>query len=722
MRSSRIRSLLLTAVLLAFCGLGWFYLAPTQIGGSTHYVITHGISMEPMLHTGDLVVVRPVSDYKVGQVVAYHSTLLHTVVLHRIVRISGGHYTFKGDNNSFLDPTHPTRSLLIGAMWVHITHGGTVLNWIHKPWVAAALTGGVAMLLLFGGEQQRRRRRRRGRQPATETRTRPKAPARTVSPLANRYLLAASAVLALLFAGLGVYGFTQPKLSTTTTAVPYTQQVNFGYSGHTRPGPTYPSGLVTTGDPLYGQLVHHLKVTAGYRLSSTTAYSLKGNVRLRGTVANTSGWQRSFWLGPAAPISAGRAIATANISLPQLNSLISRVSAQIGISAGTYTLTILPQLNLSGEVGGEPVSTSATQPSLTLNLGETELLAQATSGAPSVTALDHTTTGDVTTTHASVDKLGPVPIKTVRWIGLGGFALFALLALLLGVREGRRAPDPVERINNRYKHLIVPVSSIITDPEHPPIEVRTIEALAQLAERSERLILHDHQDDVDNYLIDDQGTLFRFQALRIGHTNGNGNGHHNGNGRHVAEPVAEPVAVGVGAAETASGTGDAETSVSAAAICADDDLATGIPEEQTGAAPGAGSFTAEETIATATYINGFEPLSDPVESAEAIRLSSKVTPVVQGPQPRRPPVPNYSHWSQRPEVRVGFTLGPLLTLLALRRVRSKRADSRPAEVEEPTFSSPERKPPQNSQGANGARRKPQRGPGDRRSGDRRRNF
>ena len=55
MRFSRIRSLFLTAVLLALCALGWIYLAPTQIGGSTEYMITQGISMEPLLHTGDLV-------------------------------------------------------------------------------------------------------------------------------------------------------------------------------------------------------------------------------------------------------------------------------------------------------------------------------------------------------------------------------------------------------------------------------------------------------------------------------------------------------------------------------------------------------------------------------------------------------------------------------------------------------------------------------------------
>ena len=141
------------AFVLLLAGIGWFYLAPTQIGGSTSYVITHGISMEPRFHTGDLVLVRPESNYKVGQVAAYHSTLLHTVVLHRIIRIEHGHYFFKGDNNSFIDPTHPTRALLIGSMWLHIAGGGVILDDLHQPWVVAVLFGAVAAsFLLFGGE------------------------------------------------------------------------------------------------------------------------------------------------------------------------------------------------------------------------------------------------------------------------------------------------------------------------------------------------------------------------------------------------------------------------------------------------------------------------------------------------------------------------------------------------------------------------------------------
>ena len=696
MKSSRLRSLLLTAVLLAFCGVGWYYFAPTQIGGSTHYVITHGISMEPMLHTGDLALVRPESDYRVGQVVAYHSTLLHTVVLHRIIGIAGGHYTFKGINNSFIDPTHPTRSLLIGAMWLHIPHGGTVLEWIHKPWVAAALVAAVAMMLLFGGDQRRRRQRKRGRQPATPS----PGPALGLNAVASRQLSAVAAVVALLFAGLGVYAFIQPSASATTTSVPYTQQVSFGYRAHVPAGPVYPTGEVTTGDPLYSPLVRHLSVSASYRLTSTSAYRLIGSVRLRATVANSTGWSRSFWLGSAAKISNGHAVAAGTVSLAQLHSLVDRVSTQIGAAGGSYALTIVPQLNLKGEIGGQPLS-DVTQPSLDLNLTSSQLLAGST--APGA-GLAHTTNGDVTTAHSSVDKLGSVPITTARLIAIAGFVLFALLAAVLGSRVNGDTPDPAERINARYKHLIVPVSEIHTNPDNPPIEVRTIEALAQLAERSERLILHDHRPGVDNYMIDDQGTLFRFQSLRIDHVNGNGSG--GGTASH--EPAKVAAAVGASAEAEQAGAGPES---------ADETGSAGSPA----AGPIAGTTAAEQE--RGTPLNGFAPLSDPVEDAEAIRLSSKVTPVIQGPQPRRPPVPNYAHWSQRPEVRVGFTLGPLLTLLALSRVRAKRSDRRLAELDERSFAA-ERKRSTDDQQPNWGtadRRQPQRSPGDRRRGDRRRN-
>ena len=129
MKSHRLRSGLITGALVLFAGAFWLFLAPPKIGGRTTYVVTSGNSMEPSFHTGDLALLRPIAHYRVGEIVAYHSTLLHVVVLHRIIAIHGGRYVFKGDHNNFIDPTRPTRSELIGALWVHIPRGGVVFHW-----------------------------------------------------------------------------------------------------------------------------------------------------------------------------------------------------------------------------------------------------------------------------------------------------------------------------------------------------------------------------------------------------------------------------------------------------------------------------------------------------------------------------------------------------------------------------------------------------------------
>src|SRR5262245_49045395 len=103
-RPPHLRSWLLSATLVVFAVAAWLLLAPTQIGGETRYVTTSGVSMAPRFHSGDLAVVRPADDYKVGQIVAYRSAQLRTVVLHRIIAIKGDRYVFKGDNNDFIDP------------------------------------------------------------------------------------------------------------------------------------------------------------------------------------------------------------------------------------------------------------------------------------------------------------------------------------------------------------------------------------------------------------------------------------------------------------------------------------------------------------------------------------------------------------------------------------------------------------------------------------------
>src|SRR5512133_1249948 len=143
-RPPHLRSGLISAALVVLAVAAWLVLAPTQIGGETSYVTTSGISMAPRFHTGDLAVVRPAKHYKVGDIVAYRSTMLHTVVLHRIVAVKGDRYVFKGDNNNFVDPTRPARGDLVGRLSLRVAHGGRVLAWLHTPFMAALLMGGLA--------------------------------------------------------------------------------------------------------------------------------------------------------------------------------------------------------------------------------------------------------------------------------------------------------------------------------------------------------------------------------------------------------------------------------------------------------------------------------------------------------------------------------------------------------------------------------------------------
>jgi signal peptidase I len=131
----------------------WWILAPPALGGSATFVTVDGTSMLPKLHRDELVLLRPSSSYHVGQVVGYRSRLLHRIVLHRIVAFDGGRYTFKGDNNSFLDPERPVSTQLVGRMEFRIPGIGRLIPLLHVPWLLGALAG--VLVLALGLEEGR---------------------------------------------------------------------------------------------------------------------------------------------------------------------------------------------------------------------------------------------------------------------------------------------------------------------------------------------------------------------------------------------------------------------------------------------------------------------------------------------------------------------------------------------------------------------------------------
>ncbi len=139
----------------------WWAFAPTAIGGWDSYFILSGTSMLPTFSTGDLVVVRRSSSYPIGSVAAYQTPQLHSPIMHVIIAANDGLYTFKGANNSFVDPSHPSKDEIIGKLWLDMGHTGGLLKSLREPAVGAILLGASGYYMLWPPGRRRRARRSR---------------------------------------------------------------------------------------------------------------------------------------------------------------------------------------------------------------------------------------------------------------------------------------------------------------------------------------------------------------------------------------------------------------------------------------------------------------------------------------------------------------------------------------------------------------------------------
>jgi signal peptidase len=148
-------------VLLALV-IAWGLIAPAQLGGRVSYVNIRGVSMEPTLYTGDLMMVRSSDRYEVGQIVAFVSDMNGAIVVHRIVDSVGDRYLLKGDNNSFVDRYTPTADEILGAEVVTVPGGERFATFAAStPTIVVQLTMLLVTLWAMRTSQRAAERRRR---------------------------------------------------------------------------------------------------------------------------------------------------------------------------------------------------------------------------------------------------------------------------------------------------------------------------------------------------------------------------------------------------------------------------------------------------------------------------------------------------------------------------------------------------------------------------------
>jgi hypothetical protein len=335
-------------------------------------------------------------------------------------------------------------------------------------------------------------------------------------PINLRVLLIAAAAAVVAFLGLGAFAFTRAWHRTATVNVPYTQQVSFSYDGTAPASPVYPTGAVRTGDPIFLQFVHQLHVQVGYNLAASAGEHLSGTQQVLVRLTGPTGWSRTLSLTGPQHFDGGHTSASVTLDLNGLQALLKKVQTLTGVSAASgYTVAVVPTVHVNGTVAGQPIATGFN-PVLNFQLVAPQL-------RPSVAGGDFTPSrlGRVATTSTVANDLNVAgvsfSVRTLRGIALGGLLLSVLAVVLLIVLIKRSAPfGEAGRIQAQYGHLIVPIAGTADDLAWAPFDVPNIDALVRLAEACDRLILHYREDTLDTYLVNDEGTVYRYQSRHSG--------------------------------------------------------------------------------------------------------------------------------------------------------------------------------------------------------------
>lgn len=484
------------AVILA--GAAWL-LWPAGLGGRSTYVTTHGISMEPGFHTGDLAIVRPAASYGPGDVVAYRSVQLDTVVMHRIVGAEGGRYTFKGDNNSWLDPEHPTRDQLVGRLALRVPRGGVWLKRAAGPPGLAAST--FALLAAGGGAVTavRRRRRSMGRHRGCAATRGPSLATLATLPSGLRAAMTATAAAAATGLALGAMTWSGPTVTQTSSTRPVARSVTFSYAASVPRSAAYDSTTVTAPDPVFRKVAQRVDVTYVYR--GTAA-----DVSVTAELTAASGWRSTVPLAAERAVGGGRHEGRVRLDLVALAARAQRAADATGVPIDQIGVAVVPRVSAADG--------STFAPALRLVLTPSQL--KLADDQKNLTLDDAATVSTPVRKPRNVTVLGrSIDVDAGRRWSLALLAASLLAgAALLGIAR-RSAPQADDvRILRKYAPLLVPVEPLTLPADRPVVDVAEFPTLVKLAERYGLLVLHWSRDDVTTYVVRDETASYRYSGTR----------------------------------------------------------------------------------------------------------------------------------------------------------------------------------------------------------------
>jgi signal peptidase len=142
------------AFMIAVLGLGALLMVSLVPVAHTEIKVVKSGSMEPAVHTGGIVIVRPAAAYKVGDIITFGAdTKTQIPTTHRIVAVEGegvnAVFTTKGDANDTADPARTRYSDVHGKMLLTLPYVGYILSFARQPLGFGLLVGVPAAFIIL---------------------------------------------------------------------------------------------------------------------------------------------------------------------------------------------------------------------------------------------------------------------------------------------------------------------------------------------------------------------------------------------------------------------------------------------------------------------------------------------------------------------------------------------------------------------------------------------
>lgn len=495
----------------------WALFAPRAFGGGVDYLILNGDSMAPHFRRGDLVLVRPAPVYQVGDIVVYRHPDVGPV-FHRIIARAGERFVLQGDHNTWVDSYRPTAAEISGKLWWHLPGLGRVILVLRTPPALAALSGllvflvGVTLMTPSPSPSSSRARlRRQARRALT-------ALSGSVAAHAEAYLIALY-ILGFLALILGAFAFTRPLTRQASEAIPYTQRGTFAYTAPLRASGVYDADHVPSGGAIFPHLSCTVTVTFAYRLEAAAPFEGGGTYRLLAEVAAPNGWKRAFPLQDEGRFSGSAFQTQADLNVCLLEDLLRQTEAITGVQPFQYTLTLHPQVQVLGALGGQPLQV-AFDPPLPFTVEKQQIYLRR-EGGNEQDPLAPVSEGNLMRTITLPNTL-PVfgwalPVGLARGLAAGGLGLTLLgLLALYGVEAWsmHRAPALAARLRAGGQVVEIDRPLTLIAPARV-VRVKAHADLLRLAEKTAQpLFLYADPTYLEYYLRQDE-TLYVYREAPL---------------------------------------------------------------------------------------------------------------------------------------------------------------------------------------------------------------